>query len=216
MRVTEHKTDRRPTGEKTNHSTDDLSPILWADIEARPAAEIAANSGASLVPPDIFILHFMGSDYRINLPARSFSSPPDRLPPNFQTGLVLLTYLIHAQSNLGLAGHMVTSRELKGGEMFFKGPHALTTDPVTKRFGSNPTGFTTRAGTMGLAPEVLGSGTAVRGLILPKIAIGLILHQADEEFPAELTYTFDAYTHYHLPLDGLWAMINVLAAELAA
>lgn len=216
MRITGHETGRQPAGEKTNHSTDNLSSILWADIEARPATEIAANSGASLVPPDIFILRFMGDNYRINLSTRSFSSPSDRLPPNFQTGLVLLTYLIHAQSDLGLAGHMVTSRELKGGEMFFKGPHTLITAPVTKRFGSNPTGFTARAGTMGLAPEVLGSGTAVRGLILPKIEVGLILHQADEEFPAELTYTFDAYAHYHLPLDGLWAMINVLTAELVA
>jgi hypothetical protein len=191
-----------------------LAPELWADVEARPLA-FAVRSAAVRGEGRRVFIPFLGGDYLVDFEARTVTAPPGHRPAGFQKGLVLLTYLARAQ-DFGLAGRQVTARELNGGDLFFQGPHALATAPVTDRFGADPAGFVARAGELGLRAVPAGSGAAVLGPVLPHLTLGLILHPADEEFPAELTYTFDAYAHHHLPLDGLWALVNVLAGELAS
>lgn len=193
----------------------DVSPLLWEDLEARAPKDVAAGSGALIEEGRGYRLVYMGGEYIVDLLKRNIICPPGQLPAGFQKAMVLLTYLAGAQ-DLGLSGRMVGHRELNGGEMFFTGPHTLLTAPVTEKFGRNPEGFLSKAASLGLQPDQQGSGYACRGLVLPHIALSCVLHEEDDEFPAELTYTFDSYAHYHLALDGLWAMVNVLAEELAA
>ncbi len=205
----------RPEDVKLFRTVADVAPDLWADAAARPTDQAAAGSGARFEPGRGFIVPFLGAEYAVDLAGRSITGPPDRRPPGFQIGLVLLTYLARAQ-DLGLAGRMVPGRDLNGGAMFLTGPHAFLTAPVTAKFGRDPQGFLARAAALGLAAEDSGSGFGCRGLALPHVAVGCVLHEEDDEFSAELTYTFDAYAHYHLPLDAIWSLINVLADELAA
>ena len=203
----------RPEENRLYRTVADLAPELWTDVEARPLA-FAIRSAAVRGEGRRVVIPFLGGDYLVDFETRGIFAPPGHQPADFQKGLVLLTYLARAQ-DFGLAGRQVTARKLTGGDLFFQGSHALATGLVTARFGSDPAGFLARAGRFGLEPAPAGSGTAVGGLVLPHLSLGLILHPADEEFPAELTYTFDAYAHYHLPLDGLWALVNALAGELA-
>ncbi|UQZ88707.1 hypothetical protein C4J81_05610 [Deltaproteobacteria bacterium Smac51] len=205
----------RPEDVKLFRSVADVAPTLWEDALAVEPAVVVRNSGVRFEDGRGFIVPFMNGNYIVDLKARTIETPPGHKPAGFQKGLVLLTYLAKAQ-DLGLSGKMVTSRELNGGAMFFTGPHALMTEPVTEKFGAAPEDFLARAEALGFKPENQGAGFACRGLVLPHIAVGCVLHSEDDEFPAELTYTFDSYSHYHMPLDGLWAMINVLAEELAA
>jgi hypothetical protein len=43
--------------------------------------------------------------------------------------------------NIPLEKKTVSEKELKGGEMFFCGPHALSTQGIIKKFGNNPEGM---------------------------------------------------------------------------
>jgi len=205
----------RPEEVKLFRTVADVDLKLWREAADRPPERVAASAGVRYEPGRGFVIPFMGGDYLVNLENRSVTTPTGHCQAGFQKALVLLRYLSNAQ-DLGCSGRMVTGRYLNGGDMFFAGPHALLTWPVTDKFGRDPEGFLEKAARLGLAPENQDSGCACRGLVLPHIAVGCILHPEDDEFPAELTYTFDSYAHFHLPLDGLWAMINVLAEELAA
>lgn len=193
----------------------DVAPELWQDASVRPPQELASAAGVTYEPGRGFTVSYMSGDYLVDLESRSIQTPAGHLPAGFQKGLVLLTYLKNAQ-DLGRSGRMAPGRDLNGGAMFFAGPHTLLTWPVIDKFGRDPEGFLKKAALRGLAPVDQGSGYACQGLVLPHIAVGCVLHPEDDEFPAELTYTFDSYAHYHMPLDGIWAMINVLAEELAA
>ena len=192
-----------------------MAPELWQDAAARPPQEVAAAAGVTYEPGRGFVVPYMGGDYLVDLENRRIATPAGHVPAGFQKGLVLLSYLINAQ-DLGRSGRMVPGRDLNGGAMFFTGPHTLLTWPVIDRFGRDPEGFLQKAAFLSLAPTDQGSGYGCQGPVLPHIAVGCVMHPEDDEFPAELTYTFDSYTHYHMPLDGIWAMINVLAEELAA
>lgn len=205
----------RPEEAALYRTVADVGEPLWADAERRPPEEAALAAGLRYDPARGFLVPYMGGYYLVDLTGRALTGPPTHRPAGFQKALVLLSYLAHAQ-DLGLSGKMVTGRELNGGAMFFTGPHTLLTAPVTEKFGLDPEGFLKKAEHLGLDRDPRTSGFACRGPVLPHITVGCILHPADEEFSAELTYTFDSYAHYHLPLDAIWAMINVLAEELAS
>ncbi|MDR2945803.1 MAG: DUF3786 domain-containing protein [Candidatus Adiutrix sp.] len=213
--ATEKDNPARPEEISRYSAVADVAPELWADVEALPPEQVAARAGAIWSPERGFTLPYMGGDYVVDMAGRDIIAPPGHQPAGFQKALALLCYLAQAQ-DLGQAGRMITARELNGGAMFFTGPHALLTEPVTAKFGRGPEAFLRRAASLGMAPAESASGFACQGNVLPNIAVGCVLHPEDDEFPAELTYTFDAYAHYHLALDGLWAVINVLAVELAA
>ncbi len=109
---------------------------------------------------------------------------------------------------------MVTERDLNGGALFFQGPHALSKTPVLDRFARNAPGLLSRAKDFG-ATELSDGDASFRLLALPKILIACIFYEEDDEFPAQLTFTFDASTDRHLPLDSIWALVNVLSHRLA-
>lgn len=112
---------------------------------------------------------------------------------------------------------MIPPRSLKGGDFFFVGSHALKTGPIADRFGRDAEVLLTRAAALGAtAVEASAGDAALWWPVLPKIALGLTLYEADDEFGAEAVYTISANADQHLALDGLWALMNVAADELTA
>ncbi|MBU2547415.1 MAG: DUF3786 domain-containing protein [Proteobacteria bacterium] len=191
---------------------ENLPLALWEDL-ARMNPDGVSRRAAVLRKPDgALVVPFLGTNYAVFPEARTIQAPAGVRPPGFQSGLVILAYLIGAD-DIDLSGRMVTERELNGGALFFQGPHALSKAPVLERFGGDPGGLMERALKMGATPLKAGDA-AFRLLALPKVLVAYTLYRGDDEFPAELTITFDAHTDRHLPLDGIFAMINVLTRRL--
>ena len=190
---------------------EDLPPALWEDLAAAPPDRVRSNAGVRF-EDGVYTAPFLGVDHRVDPAGRTITVPEGAHPPGFQAGLVLLNYLAHADE-AGLSGQMVPGRSLRGGEMFFKGPHALNTAPPAKRFGRDAAGFLAAGARLGGTPMPSGDA-AFRLLALPKILLAYTLHLEDDEFPAEVTVTFDARTDRHLPLDSIWALVNVVSSRL--
>ncbi len=202
----------RPEEMKLYRTVADAPQALWDDVRARSIEDIVRSALVSYSPEKGFCVPYMGGEYWVNVEAKTICGPSNQREPGFQKALALLGYLAKAQ-DLGQAGRQVTARELNGGDMFFVGIHALATVPIINTFGEDGKGFLNKAAELGFAPTSLGSGFACQGHILPQVPMAMILHEGDEEFDADLTYTFDAYAHYHMALDAIWSMINVLADE---
>ena len=133
-------------------------------------------------------------------------------PLSFQEYLVLLVYLLKAQDR-PLEGKKVSERELPGGELFFRGPHALLKEPLEKKFGQDPQGFLQSG--LGLGGRETGNGDASFELqVLPRIPVEYILYVEDEEFPSQISINFDSSISRHLPLDVIWAIINLTSRRL--
>ncbi len=132
---------------------------------------------------------------------------------SFQEYLVLLVYLLKAQDR-PLDGKKVSERELPGGELFFRGPHALLKEPLEKKFGQDPQGFLQSG--FGLGGRETGKGDAsFELLVLPRIPVEYILYVEDEEFPSQISINFDSSISRHLPLDAIWALINITSRRLS-
>ena len=128
--------------------------------------------------------------------------------------LLILQYLIQAKE-LPLAGKWVTEKELKNGEMFYRGVHSLEMfkNPLEERFGRRPDDFLDAGlsiggrkvhyGTMGLTFQAL-----------PRIPVFCILWAADDEFPAKVDILFDPTIEHHLALDTIWGLARVITFKL--
>ncbi len=191
---------------------ENLPSALWDDLAALKPEVVCRRTGAFRLE-DGYALPFLGVEHLVRPEERTISVPSGARRPGFQAGLVLIGYLLHA-SDEGLAGRMVTPRELEGGALFFQGPHALNVKPVADRYGRDGKSFLDRAGEWD-ATRIAGGDAAFRVFALPKVLLAYILHEADDEFPADVTVTVDANTDRHLPLDCIWALVNVVSARLA-
>lgn len=138
--------------------------------------------------------------------------PSERL--DFQLALVILHYLLEAQST-PLAGTWIGEKDIPGGSLFFRGPHAFPTDRLLQRCGSHRDLFARAMEALGGAQVDLGDA-AYRLWVLPRVPVLFILWEGDDEFPPELNIRFDASIQDHLhALDTIWAMINLVCRNIA-
>jgi len=191
---------------------ENLPSTLWADLAEMDPESVCYRAAVRFHRGQGFRVPFLESEYMVDLKARKITGLQNAHPIEFQAGLVLLCYLIHASED-GLSGRMVSEKEIKGGALFFRGPHALSSKEVLERYARDGTGFLARAQTLG-ATVIEQGDAAFRILVLPKVLAAYTLYEEDDEFPARLVFTFDASIEKHLPLDAIFAMINVISHRL--
>ena len=119
-------------------------------------------------------------------------------------GLLILFYLLEAK-DVPLSGRWVSEFDLKGGSMFFRGPHAFPVHEIASRFGHDLEGFKKTCVSLCGEPLKLGDA-AFKIQVLPRIPAAAVLWYADEEFEASAKLLMDATIEQHLPLDVIFGM----------
>jgi hypothetical protein len=187
---------------------------LWDDL-AKADQALAAKEAKARLLDGKFVVDFLRAPHVVDPALKLVTAPPGRPRADFQKTMILLVYLAQAaKANApDPAGRLIGPMEIPGGAMFFRGPHELAAKPVEEAFARNREGLLKKALSYGAAE----AGDALfRWQVLPHVEIGCYFEEADEEFDAQCRWSFDAHAHYRLPLDALWAVINVVAADLVA
>jgi hypothetical protein len=188
-------------------------PLLWSDLDGLDPQKVASLSGAEIAAEG-YKIRFLGREHLVDAARRLLIGPADRRPIGFLKTMVVLSYLAKSAQGPapGLASVQAGAFELPGGTMFFRGPHALPEEKLIARFGQDPKALTARALELG-ASEAPPAAFLYR--VLPFVELGLYLNPADEEFPAQVQWTFDRHAHFYLALDGLWGLALLIVGELA-
>jgi hypothetical protein len=128
--------------------------------------------------------------------------------------LLILQYLIQAKG-LPLVGKWVTEKELKNGEMFYRGVHSLEMfkNPLEEKIGHRPDDFLEAGLSIG-GRKVNHGDVGLTFQALPRIPVLSILWTADEEFPAKVNILFDPTIEDHLALDTIWGLVRIIAFKL--
>ena len=136
----------------------------------------------------------------------------DGLLADAEFELLVLTYLTQAVE-IPADGSWISEKDLPGGSLFFRGPHALPLEPLRARFGEDLPGF--RRAALELGGSALPYGDAAYGFTaLPRLPAGCLLWAGDEEFPARANLLFDRTLGRHLPLDVVLALAHCLVLRL--
>lgn len=106
----------------------------------------------------------------------------------------------------------ISTRQLNGGDMFFRGSHTLPLEALAGKYAHDKTGFLEKAKGFGGRSAQFGDASA---LLTPVsgFSVCLILWMEDEEFPPRADILFDPIVERILPLDVIWcgAMLSILA-----
>jgi len=126
--------------------------------------------------------------------------------------LVTVLYLIKVDDIYPVGKDIVGVKDLKEAH-FFQGPHALRTDPLLKRYGSDLKGFREAAEYLNGESKDMADA-AYKLSPYPRINLYFLLWQGDEEFSPEANVLLDRPIERVLAADAIWALINRVTTAL--
>ncbi len=189
-----------------------LDPLLWRTLNEQSPPSVCSRCWVEARRDGAYTFSFLNQEcsvYPRDEKIRIREEAEFR-EATFQEALAILTYLARA-SDTPPAGVLVTEKELKGGLTFFQGPHALLTEPLVDKFGRAPEELVRSGEALGGVRMDLGDA-AIKTRPFPKIPLTYVLYAADEEFEARVVIIFDQTIQVHLPLDVIWALVNVTSS----
>jgi hypothetical protein len=185
---------------------------LWQALAGQGAPEVCRRSLAA-AEDGAYSLSFLERQYRVEPEAGRIGGPQaDPLLTDAEFELLVLTYLNQAVAT-PTDGTWISEKDLPGGSLFFRGPHALPLQPLLARFGGDLPAFRRAAEALGGRGLPYGDA-AYAFTALPRIPAGCVLWAGDEEFPARVNMLFDRSLARHLPLDAVLALVHCLGLRL--
>jgi len=194
---------------------EEVNQEFWQELASAPPAEVTRRTGAV----------WSGEAYRLTCLHRVLQVDPGRRQvrvegaesqdPGFRLCLTVLLYL--ARVNVAELGSPVSPLELPGGSTFFQnqGPHALPHAPLKDRWGREPESFRAAGRALGGEPRPAGDA-ALAFRVFPGLTVEVILWTADEEFPAQVSFTVPGGLDRFWHLDAILGLLQLLVQELLA
>jgi hypothetical protein len=87
----------------------------------------------------------------------------------------------------------------------FPGTRGLPSGPLKERFGGDAAGFLAAGKKLHGEPRPAGDAA---------VAVEVILWQADDEFPAQVSFTWPAHLDRFWFLDAAWGLLNLVTQKL--
>ncbi len=186
---------------------------FWRDLAQADPQDILRRTGVRR-QQQVFRVPYFNRELVVDLEQR-YLSLADRpgAEPGFRRCLITLMYLLLMDT--AALGPPISPLELPGATMFFqkRGPHALPNAPMEARFGRDLAGFLQTGRRLGAA-EGAGGDDALAFLVFPQLPVGVILWQADDEFPAQVSFTVPSQLHLFWQLDAVLGLLGVVVKEV--
>ena len=193
----------------------EVSSEYWQELKQADPAAIGRRTGVAF-DQATFRVPFLNRELCLDLGReRLWVSGAEEVELDFLTCMTVILYLLRVDPS-GLGGP-VSPMELKGASTFFqdRGPHALPTAPLERKFGSQLPAFLEAGQRLGAA--VREAGDAALALeVFPGLTVEVILWEADEEFPAQASFTVPANLDRFYPLDAVLGLLQLVVKELHA
>lgn len=173
--------------------------------QAATRAAVSYEEGRFQVP-------FFGAIYDVHWPGGSVLRASDRKEADIASQILLLHYLLTADGT-PLGAEWISFRNLPGGLGYYAAFQGRTGLRLAHAFGADLPAFEEAARTLG--GERLSFGDASFSFrLLPRVWLAVVLHLADDEFPATANVLLDVETGHYLPTEDLAVLGGILASRL--
>ena len=193
-----------------------IDSSLWKELKNADREKIIRNTGASFDPvKQCYRIPVLNEEFAVFPAEEKIEMLPDYkcvTQNEVDLCLFLLHYLLGAK-DVPVSGEKISEKELKGGEMFFRGLHAIPTADIKNRYGRNPEGLI-KAGEKLSGRKAEFGDASIQLTAAPKITVIYVLWAADDEFPASVTVLFDPSIQEFLPLDVIFGMCIYIYKKL--
>jgi len=152
-----------------------------------------------------YFLDVWEHQYLIDLPNRKIECTLKADPPMHEYFDLFAMYYLLRVNDIPLREEWVSEKDLPGGPTFFRGPHQIPTDLITRRINNDLKQFKTCCEKLGGSPIDMADA-AFRFSITPDIPVAVLYWIGDEDFPAEAKILYDRSITELLTLDILFAL----------
>jgi hypothetical protein len=194
--------------------------MFWEEVSGMDPADICARTGAERITDTALSVTCLGEAWRVDLDAKAIG-PAACMPArkcDMMAPFLIITYLARCGA-VEPCGDMIAPRDMIPGNDFFQGEHTLYTHELEARFGADADAFVDARRALGGTSAGHGDASAVFR-ILPKVRAEVILHLADDEFPADVRLLIDRNMRRIYPVDATYGalawLINRLLFEARA
>ncbi|MEW6659646.1 MAG: DUF3786 domain-containing protein [Thermodesulfobacteriota bacterium] len=191
----------------------EVDESLWRDLAQADPEDIRRRTGVRR-RQQVFKIPYFNRELVVDQEQqRIFLADGPTDEPGFRRCLITLLYLLYLDS--AALGPPLSPLELPGATMFFQksGPHAIPSAPLEDRFGRDLAAFL-EAG-RGLGAESRANGDAALAFrVFPGLMVEVILWEADDEFPAQVSFTVPSQLHRFWQLDAVLGLLGVVVKEL--
>jgi len=189
---------------------------LWEQLDKLDRQETAKRAKCQYLPdPERYVVALLNTEYVVNLSDKNIFSAQQgssAAAAEFLEQLCILAYLINAQ-DLPFGNKLVRPDTLPGGQFFFRGLHGLPTEKLVKAFGQCPEQLY-RVTEQFDAERCEFGDASIELYILPRLPLTIVIWRQCEEFGARASILFDQTAAAQLPLDALWAAVNLTVEAL--
>jgi hypothetical protein len=183
-----------------------LDPVYFDKLKQKDPVDVCRRSLVSYNREERhYTITALGEECTIHPEKQEVLGPVREEPVSVELSLLLLVYLLQAR-DVPPEGRWVREFNLKGGAMFFRGPHAVRNDAVADVFGRDLDGFRKACEALGGTAVDQTGDAAYRFQVLPRIPAVVSLWYGDEEFEASAGLLMDPTIEQHLPLDVIFGM----------
>jgi hypothetical protein len=190
-----------------------VSEEFWHELRQADPDDIARRTGIRR-HQNVFRLPYFNQEAVVDLdqPRVFRAGTPDE-EPGFRICLISLFYLLYIDTSR--LGPSVSPLELTGATGFFqkRGPHAIPSAPIEERFSRDLTGFFQVGALLGAERRASGDG-ALAFQVFPNLPVEVILWEADEDFPAQVSFTVPSNLDRFWQLDAVLGLMGLVVKEM--
>jgi hypothetical protein len=191
----------------------EVNEEFWRDLRQADPEDIARRTGLRR-RQQVFRFPYFNQEAVVDLARqRVYRAAAPAEEPGFRLCLISLLYLLLVDTRE--LGPPISPLELTGATTFFQssGPHALPRAPLEARFGRDLTGFLEVGRRLGAERRPGGDGSLAFP-VFPGLTVGVVLWEADEEFPAQVSFTVPAHLDRFWQLDAVLGLLGLVVKEV--
>ena len=215
LNMQERRLKERPPAFTPDGLRVSVADDYWNELQQKDITSLCNLTLFTQLSTNQMVFHFLQEDVVVDFENRCLKRLEENLWQKTDDPLlelVTVMYLINVTDIYPLGKDIVGVKDLKEGH-FFQGPHALRTDPLLKRYGSDLKGFRQAAEYIGGESKDMADA-AYKLSPYPRINLYFLLWQGDEEFPPRATVLLDRPIERILAADAIWALINRVTTAL--
>jgi hypothetical protein len=186
---------------------------FWRDLRQADHEDIARRTGIRRRQQG-FRFPYFNQEAVVDLDQqRVFRVTAPAEEPGFRLCLITLLYLLFVDTRE--LGPPLSPLELPGATTFFqsRGPHAIPSAPLEERFGRGLPRFLEVGRLLGAERRASGDG-ALALQVFPGLTVEVILWEADEEFPAQVSFTVPSHLDRFWQLDAVLGLLGLVVKEI--
>jgi hypothetical protein len=138
----------------------------------------------------------------------------DSLVVHEYLSIFIIHYLL-TTAETAVEDEWISEKDIPGGPTFFRGPHAIPTDLITRTYQNDIAAFGRRCRALHGEPVEMGDA-AFRFQITGRLPVVVLYWQGDDDFPPEARMLFDRSVCRMFALDVVFALAVEICARIGA